>query len=1507
MFKACKTDTGPLPHIFPYSGAIVRHFDICRCSGILGRQVICNSLGSSFAGAGTSLDTLAFAVGKNRRHASRMFMWARSGTSKSQGISVRYTGAHGFRAGLVVWFVWVAASCTFQSTFGQDSRIFCAQNADCPAPYLCLNATSLCVAETNPCVLVDAPQRTVERVPDGTPCESGRICMEGVCIEPRCGDGVVTGSETCDGEPECRDNCTRCGDGVIDEGERCDEGAANSDETPNACRSTCEPSRCGDGVRDVGEGCDLGINNRDNAPSACRTNCALPSCGDGVLDLGESCDHGSANNDTLADACRTTCTPARCGDGVVDEGETCDEGLANSDVQPNSCRSTCEPHRCGDGVRDVGEACDDGFGNSDQAPGACRTSCALPSCGDGIVDRNEECDNGLDNSDTQPGACRTTCVPARCGDGVVDDGEACDDGLANSDVQPNACRERCTFHRCGDGVRDLEEQCDDGSLNSDEAPDSCRRSCALPTCGDGVVDTYETCDDGNEASGDGCRADCAKIESCGDGVRDENEDCDDANLNPADGCNRCQHSVWAREVWVAGKNSTPEYISKFCSAPDGVVYFSDPVGHRIYRLGKDGTFSAVLSNISATNLAADNFGNLYFSENNSIHKIDRDGTLSRIAGEQYWGFSVDGTAATDARLNGVRHLTVDHLGRVFFYDGGNKRIRMIDEDGILRTVAGNGTAGAPLDGSLATQTSILPVEFDLDLDGNLYVFQDEKVRKIDNNGIIQTLFEIPRTHTDLGNSFYVDDTGNVYFSESNNGNTSTNGLKIRQVTPAGGVVHIAGTTASDISGDGGPATEAGLGGADTTQIHIDRHGTIFVLHRAELGEWLVRRIENNEIRTIGVLQAEFRVETKAEWLHTTLPDVHAVDDGLLVSSTRSISGSSGHVGRIYHIDRSGDIRLVVDLGNSTLSPIQEAGSPRGITADSAGNIYISDAANCQVQKFDTHGVLSVIAGTNCVDGPLFFPNQLTIDSAGRLYVVSRNTRSSSGLRISRIEDSGAVEHVAGNGENGFGGDGGPAVLAAVSNSLHIAVDTQDRLLILDEKNLRLRRVNADGTIETIAGTGAQGYATEGGDARAQPLHAAKGLAVDASGDIYISELYRLLSIQPDGTLSILAGVPNRAQQTGDGGEAQNATGLFGTLSVDPRGGIYSESGYRVRHIDAAGTIRAFAGTMHPGGPGPFASARLYPPKALLFTPYGILSAGDQGRLLRIDAASRGVHVVLGYPSAAPEVQDEARYAPFLQNASGIVFDPVAHSLVVTERDSGNLRVVQMDIDGDQVLDEPNVWRNETVYASLLGPSGIAYDTANDDFIIAEQDNHCVSRVSRAGERRTTVAGICGVPGSFDGFLNHPTHVLLSPFSGALYVSDTGNHRVLRIDLDDDHVELVVGDGSISSAGEGEPARLFPVHAPQQLAMDDFGNLYIASSTTVRMIANTDGDDDADGDDVVFTNFGGGERDTFPESNAFCLNALALDDEGALLVADACQGFLVRVKPGAPAAQTASVE
>jgi cysteine-rich repeat protein len=149
------------------------------------------------------------------------------------------------------------------------------------------------------------------------------------------------------------------------------------------------PYTCGNGLLDLDEECDFGTANSDTTPNTCRTSCLAPYCGDHVVDEDEDCDDG---NTADGDGCDADCfdEDETCGDGVLDEDEDCDDGnLSAGDGCDEDCFAE-ETSTCGDGIEDDDEECDDGAANSDVAPDHCRTDCKAPSCGDGVVDVEDE-------------------------------------------------------------------------------------------------------------------------------------------------------------------------------------------------------------------------------------------------------------------------------------------------------------------------------------------------------------------------------------------------------------------------------------------------------------------------------------------------------------------------------------------------------------------------------------------------------------------------------------------------------------------------------------------------------------------------------------------------------------------------------------------------------------------------------------------------------------------------------------------------------------------------------------------------------------------------------------------------------------------------------------------------------------------------------------------------------------------------------------------------------------
>jgi cysteine-rich repeat protein len=1134
------------------------------------------------------------------------------------------------------------------------------------------------------------------------------------------------------------------------------------------------------------------------------------------------------------------------------------------------------------------------------------------------------------------GAQRCVRRDSACIDVADREARALPDGSACSDERICVAAS-CVVPRCGDGVITAPEECDSGA--------GCRPDCVLPRCGDGVVDDAEDCDDGNVDSGDGCRADCGKVEVCGDGEVDVGEDCDDANGNPRDGCDGCQEQRWSSTLFVSGAVEPRAGPATALNNPIGVAV--DPLGR------------VIVADVG----------------NNRVRRVEVDGTLTTIAGAGTAGFSGDGGPATSAELDSPLGVAVDPFGRVIIADTLNSRVRRVEADGTITTVAGNGDAvdGSSGDGDPATSVALFrPAGVLVDPLGRLLIADlgDHRVLRVEVDGTITLLAGNgtagfsgdgePATSAALDGptDLAVDALGRVLIADASNN-------CIRRVDVDGTITTIAGAGVAAFSGDGGPATSAAL--SRPSGVDVDVLGRVVI---ADTSNNRIRRVEpDGTIHTIGGTGAfDFSGDGEAATTATfNLPLGVAVDPGgrlLIADSSNNRIRRVELNGTIGTIAGTGTLGFAGDGGPATSAALSQ---PYGLVVDPEGWLVIADMYNHRIRRLEEDGTVTSVAGNGLLGfsgdgGPaarasLAFPQQVTFDPLGRLFIADAGNN-----RIRRVDVDGTITTIAGTGGAEFSGDGGRATRAVLNNPQSVAVDPLGRVLIADTFNNRIRRVDLDGTITTIAGNGDVAFSGDGPATRVA-LCEPQSLVVDAVGRVFFADAcnHRVRRLELDGTITTLAGSGEGGvgigNFSGDGGPATSAALNYPTgAAVDAAGRVFiaDRGNHRIRLVDTSGTITTFAGRsvefiefagdggpatsaalpspvavvvdavgrvvfvdlannrirrveldgtlttlagpVNPAGPGPRMQARLYPSASLVSAPDATLFAvGGFGRALRVDVDAGVVDVVVGYDDDAPAVLGQARFAPLLQNARGVAFDPVALTLVITEQDTGDLRLIGLDANDDGAIDDASTWTNRAVTTDLVGPAGIAYDAGADDFVVVDERDHCVKRVDRDGGGVDVVFGRCGTAGVFPGFLSQPTQAVLSPTSGALYVADTGNHRVLRVD-DAGVASLVIGDGSVSSAGEGSPARLFPVNAPRQLALDRFGNLYVASTTTVRLVENVDGDDDADGDDRVTTIFGGGARATFPESDTFCLHTVTVDDDDRVFAADACQGFMVELTP-----------
>lgn len=274
----------------------------------------------------------------------------------------------------------------------------------------------------------------------------------------------------------------------------------------------------------------------------------------------------------------------------------------------------------------------------------------------------------------------------------------------------------------------------------------------------------------------------------------------------------------------------------------------------------------------------------------------------------------------------------------------------------------------------------------------------------------------------------------------------------------------------------------------------------------------------------------------------------------------------------------------------------------GLATDASGNFYFGDYSNCRIRKVDLNGIITTIAGTGTCGstgdgGPatsanIRWPLGLAVDSSGNVYFGEDGSP-----RVRRVSTSGTITTVAGTGVNSFSGDGGAATSATMGFPTGLAVDASGNLYISDLNNNRIRKVNGLGIISTFAGGGAS--LGDGGAATSGTLNGPWGLSLDSSGNLYIADTggNRIRKVDTLGIITTVAGI-GISGVTGDGGPATSARiSSPWSVSVDTSGNIYlaEASGFRIRRVNTLGIMETVAGTGtsgYSGDGGPALSATL---------------------------------------------------------------------------------------------------------------------------------------------------------------------------------------------------------------------------------------------------------------------------------------------------------------------------
>jgi len=536
-----------------------------------------------------------------------------------------------------------------------------------------------------------------------------------------------------------------------------------------------------------------------------------------------------------------------------------------------------------------------------------------------------------------------------------------------------------------------------------------------------------------------------------------------------------------------------------------------------------------------SDIDVDTEGNLYISDrsNNRIRKVNSDGIITTIAGLGKPGYGGDFGPADKALLKYPFGISLDNKGNFYIADRGNNRVRKIDQRGIITTIAGDGTHSFGGDYGPANQSSLaFPTDVIVDSLGMVYIADrnNNRVRKIDRLGVITTLMGLSQTEFNGDNEISAETTLHLPFALALNGEdrllvVDRNHFRVREVRLQSSQVEtIAGNGTFLFRGDGGPGGGATLDAP--SGIAVDSKGNVLFADRLHQR---IRRVGSNGILETVIGNGKQGNEGNGRpgieaTLH--LPEVLIIDheDNLYLTQRTGnawIIRKSNAEGIITHFagngrqGNTGDGGPAIEASFHTISDI---------AADGSGNIFIADSINRNIRKVDKNGVISTIAEANLEGlGTEVHPNGIVVDKVGSIFF-----SDSGSSKVYKIDTNGAITLIAGTGDFGDHGDGGLALEAGLRSPGGLAIGPEGFLYIAEQTTHRIRRVDSSGIITGYVGTGKYGFSGDGGLAVKAKIKGPFRMDFDKEGSLYFSDRdnNRIRKVDVNGVITTIAGHSN---------------------------------------------------------------------------------------------------------------------------------------------------------------------------------------------------------------------------------------------------------------------------------------------------------------------------------------------------------------------------------------------